>query len=294
MLENFQLAAITGSGENMRLYRIPLHQGLQATLAESWSDQFDRFMEDMQELDFNAGYTPEEHERFRLTDYDLPTGLHAETSQSVPDLDPITDDDNLLGAIKGIVAFARNQQGEEVVLFQNFSRAHIIAPGRFLFLTDHTYETARRPGLTLGSKLCAVYFPGPRKLLFHNFRTANTFLPLAEFYQEASETEIRDVLEHPLLAAEDVDALATNSNQWFRKRFAMLKDSGILDNYSAQEIRAHSVGYDIDIQIDGQGKIIFPAEKAPAKRILQFLNEEIFRGAITETLYETNSKREAD
>ena len=31
-----------------------------------------------------------------------------------------------------------------------------------------------------------------------------------------------------------------------------------------------------------------------AKKLLQFLNEELFRGAITETLYETNSKREAD
>ncbi len=293
MLENFQLAAITGSGTNMRLYRIPLHQGLQATLAVSWSEQLDRFTENMQEIDFNAGYTPEEHERFRLSDYDLPTGLHAETSQSIPDLAPITGDDNLLGDIKGIVAFARIQQGVEVVLFQNFSRAHIIAPGRFLFLTDHTYETARRPGLTLDNKLSAAFFPAQRKLLFHNFRTVNTFLPLAEFYQEASESEIRSVLGHQLLSAEDADALAVNANQWFRKRFAMLRDSGILDNYSAQDIRGHSSGYDVDIQIE-QGKIVFPAEKAAAKRLLQFLNEELFRGAITETLYETNSKREAD
>ena len=34
--------------------------------------------------------------------------------------------------------------------------------------------------------------------------------------------------------------------------------------------------------------------KGFSKTGLQFLNEELFRGAITETLYETNSKREAD
>ena len=42
------------------------------------------------------------------------------------------------------------------------------------------------------------------------------------------------------------------------------------------------------------GKIVFPSDKSAVKKILQFLNEELFRGAITETLYETNSKRQAD
>jgi hypothetical protein len=50
----------------------------------------------------------------------------------------------------------------------------------------------------------------------------------------------------------------------------------------------------VDIEIDsstGEDRIIFPSEKAPAKKLLQFLNEEIYIGAITDTLYETNSKR---
>ena len=76
-----------------------------------------------------------------------------------------------------------------------------------------------------------------------------------------------------------------------RKRFAMLRQSRVLDQYSASDIKQRSRNYDVDIQIS-KGKIVFPAESAAAKKLLQFLNEEIFRGAITETLYETNSKRE--
>jgi hypothetical protein len=57
-------------------------------------------------------------------------------------------------------------------------------------------------------------------------------------------------------------------------------------------------GYDLDIQIDlttRQGRNVFHAEKAPAKKLLQFLQEELFRRAITEErLFETNSKRIAD
>lgn len=293
MLENFQLAAIVRQAGGTRLLRIPLHQALQATLAETWQEQYDAFVDDIQEIAFNAGYQPEAHERFRLTDYAMPDWLADENSQSVVDLDAITTDDGLLEAIKGLVAFARDDASRDLILFQNFSRSHVIRPGRFLFLQNNTYTTAERPGLTLDDKLSAIYVPAESKLLFFSFRTVNTFLPLEDFYEEASEQQIREVLSHDRLAAEDANALATGANQWFRKRFAMLRDSGVLDAYSAKAVQARSKGYDVVIHVS-RGKIVFPAEKAAAKKLLQFLNEEIFRGAITKTIYETNSKREAD
>ncbi|HYD48923.1 MAG TPA: hypothetical protein VEB21_11275 [Terriglobales bacterium] len=227
-----------------------------------------------------------------MSGYELPDWLSKEDSQSAGDLDEITNDDVLLDSTRGLAAFARDD-GEEVILFQNFSRSHIIRPGRFLFLQNNMYKTTERPGLTLDDKLSAVYRHADQKLLFHSFRTVNTFLPLADFYEEASEQQIRKILNHKLLAAEDADALASESPQWFRKRFAMLRDSGVLDKFSAAQIKARSNGYDVEIHIS-KGAIVFPADRAAAKKLLQFLNEELFRGAITKTLYETNSKREAD
>lgn len=293
MLENFQLAAIVRQAGRTRLLRIPLHQALQRDLAESWTAQYEAFLDEVREIDFNAGYTPEAHERFRLSDYQPPDWLSKEDSQSAGALDAITNDDALLEATRGLVAFARNDDGAEVVLFQKFSRSHVIRPGRFLFLQNNTYETTQRAGLTLDNKLSAVFLRDSDTLLFHNFRTVNSFLPLADFCEEASEREIIEVLNHELLAPEDAAALAAQSNQWFRKRFAMLRDSGVLDQYTARQIQQRSHGYDVDVRTSG-GRIVFPAEKSPAKKLLQFLNEELFRGAITETLYETNSKREAD
>ena len=292
MLENFQLTAIVRQHGDMRLLKIPLHQDLQQSLAETWQAQLDAFTEDVQEINFNAGYQPEEHELFCLEDFELPGWMGDETSQSADDLDPITAHEDLLDSIKGIAALARDN-GAEVVLFQNFSRSHVIKPGRSLFLRGDTYETTDRPGLTLENRLSAIYLQADSKLLFRNFRTVNTFLPLADFYEEASEEQIRKVLGHKLLAPEDADALATGANQWFRKRFALLDDSGVLDKYSAKQIQARSKSYDVEVHIS-KGKIVFPEARGPAKKLLQFLNEELFRGAITETLYETNSKREAD
>lgn len=293
MLDNFQLAAIVKVERQERLLQIPLHQELQSTLAEDWQEQYERFLGGVHEIDFDAGYNPESHELFRLEEYEPPGWLANENSRTIQALDAISNNEALIDSIKGVVAFARDAQGQELMLFQNFSRLHVIRPGQFLFLENNTYESRARPGLTLDKKLSAVYFVEESKLLFHNFRITNTFLPLADFYEEASEQEIREVLNHDRLAPEDADTLAVEANQWFRKRFAMLRDSEILDNYTARQIQAHSRNYDVQVKVRGN-KIVFPADKASAKRLLQFLNEEIFRGAITETLYETNSKREAD
>lgn len=293
MLNDFQLVVLAKKGREMRLFRVPLHQRLQDTLATTWEMQLDSFLENIQELDFDAGYNPEEHERFRLENYELPEWLAGEDGESVADLDPVSSHEDLLASIKGIAAFVRDDHRRNMILFQNFSRSHVIRPGNFLFLRGNTYISAQRPGLTLDDKLSAVYFCQEKKLLFHNFRIANTFLPLTDVYKEASEEEIRMVLGHERLAPEDPDALAVGANQWFRKRFAMLRDSGVLEQYTVEQIQQHSAGYEVDIVLDGD-RIVFPAERPAAKRLLQFLNEEIFRGAITETLYETNSKREAD
>jgi len=292
MLSNFHLAALRKQHTQSELFHIPLHQALQDCLADAWGQQLDDFNHDVHEIAFNAGYKPEDHERFRLSDFDLPKPLHGITSLNVQALESISQHEEIMGSVRAIVAFCRDSKGNELVLFQNFSRSHVIQPGRFLFLKNNTYKGVDRPGLFLDGKLSAVYSPKEKKLLFHNFRVTNTFLPLAECYKEASEEDIRQLLNHEILAPEDTEALAVDANQWFRKRIALLKDSGVLNKYSASQIKARSNGYDVDIQIS-EGKIVFPAEKQAARKLLQFLNEEIYRGPITETLYETNSKREA-
>lgn len=44
--------------------------------------------------------------------------------------------------------------------------------------------------------------------------------------------------------------------------------------------------------IDADGKIVLPTNKVTElNRVLEFLNEDIFRGAITDSLYRSNSKK---
>ncbi len=293
MFQDFQLAAIVKIRKKYKIFYIPLQQGLQSQLSQNWSEQYISFVEGVEEVSFDSGYHPEEHERFKLDEYLLPEPLCNKNRQSLRDLDTIQVHEDQIDAIKGVVAFVQTEDDEELILFQNFSRSHVIHPGRYLFLKNEMYESAQKPGLTLENKLSAIYDPAASKLLFQNFRVANSFLPLTEYYEEASEETIREILQHEKLLVEDIDALAVGANQWFSKRFALLRDSEILDLYTSHQIAVHADGYGVDVQVQNE-KIVFPSEKASAKKLLQFLNEELYKGPITNTLYETNSKREAD
>ena len=58
MLENFQLVAIVKQSIQTQLLRIPLHQALQDNLATDWHIQYDTFLEGIDEIRFDPGYTP--------------------------------------------------------------------------------------------------------------------------------------------------------------------------------------------------------------------------------------------
>ena len=293
VLENFHLLAIVNGNSQPKLLRIPLRQELQNNLAESWEIQHQDFVDGVDEVNFNAGYKPEKHERFGIPEYKLPPWFSGINGQTILDLDRLKAKEELFECIQGIAGYGCNSRMDDLMLFQNFTRSQVIKAGRHLLFDSNTFRGIDQPGLTLDRSLSAVYLPLERKLLFKSFRTVNTFLPLSDFYREASGKEIREVLEHEMLEAEDPDALINNANQWFCKRISMLKDSGVLDEYSADEIKERSKGHNISIKVSN-GKLAFPAGKGDAKKLLQFLNEELYRGPITETIFETNSKKQAD
>lgn len=297
MLENLQLAAIVKRRSTTELLQVQLIGELQEALANDWESQCGQFLDETELIPFNAGYSPERHERFHIPNFPLPDWLQNAYAQGFQNLDTIGAAGTTVRYISGIVGIARTDSGEELMLFQNFTQSRVIRPARILSLdldawlvSPSTFVNNDRPGLILDSRLSAVIKMVEQTLIFRNYRTVNTFLPLSAFYREASEQDIREVLSHPVFDTEDADGIVSISNEWFRKRFAMLKDSRILDDYSASEIRDRSEGYDVSIEVVN-GKLVFPADKLAAMQLLKYLNEELFRGAITNTLYETNSRR---
>ena len=290
MIKDIVLVAVIRDGNRTDLLRIPLHSSLIEHLKHSWSLEYEEMSEELDQVDFVPGYQLKRRQCFRLLEYRLPIWLAEHTSQTITSIDEISKDHETYNSIQGAVAFTRNEDNDELMLFQDLSLSKVINPGRFFQLDGDVYRTTKHHGFLFDRQLSASYLTVERNLLFRNFRGVNSFLPVFDFYKQVSEQEIRDLLSHSRLITEDIDYWAKDANQWFRTRFTRLRNSGILDRNSAKEIAERSNGYDIPIQVVDD-RIVFPSDNASAKKILRFLNEEYFKGAITDKVYETNSKK---
>ena len=295
MFKSFNLAAIVKQGSNSKILRISLEQGLQKKLSEDWESQYNVFQKYL-EVPFTPGYIsiPDQEICFFLEEFDLPSWLHVEDSFTLMSLDEVSDYEKSVGSIMGIAAFVSCSENIDRILFQNFTKGKIIKPGRMIFMKNGIYNTLDNDGLWLDNKLSAVYDCQSNKLLFKNFVTANKIIGLYEVYRDATDQDIREVLDYKLFYCEDVDAIIESADsQWYRKRFAMLKDSKVLSEYSAEVIKysAEKIDFVVELKDD---KIVFPREHSKLRKLLQLLNEELFKGIITETIYETNSKKPAD
>lgn len=286
MSDHFHLLAILKIGTRYSLKGLPMNPDLQEALETDWRDQHRGFCNEVQEVPFHVGYTPENSEVFSLNDFELPEWLYPATVDLMT-LEQTVDDD--LERIAGVVGTIKSSD-EDILLFQNFTRSRVISPKWAFWWMEKGYSQVERPGLTLDEKLSAAYYTVQKKLLFRNYRTVNSFLPLTECYWMASEDQIRGVLAHTLFVPENVDELAVKPTQWLARRFAILGGSDLLDKYTARDVVDRAKHYGLDVS-EKSGKVVFPADRKKARKLLQFLCEEVFRGALTNRLYETNSKR---
>ena len=291
MINNFHLAGIINEKGESELQRFSLRGSAQDTLTGEWWEQYKTFIT-KEEKDFKTGYTLDAGECFRIRSYKLRGWLAGKNSENIEEIKVAVINNIPASSIKGIVAFARDDENNELMLFQNFIEGQILRPGSILRLEGNAHGIIKDKTLRLNNKLTAVYSCKDGKLLFDSFHYAKTFLPLSDYYYEASDGDIRNLLSHNLFICEDEQQILKNANQYMRRRFAILKDSEILDHLSAEYVQGKAAEHELPFPIQVRdGKIVFPTGKDEAKRLLQFLNQEIFRGPLTDELYETNSKQ---
>jgi hypothetical protein len=80
------------------------------------------------------------------------------------------------------------------------------------------------------------------------------------------------------------------ANTWVRRKIALINDSGVLDNYSPDNIQSLASNEGITISVDNN-KIVLPMERELLKGILGFLDEEAYRGPFSQETFLANSKR---
>src|SRR5262249_25777012 len=131
--------------------------------------------------------------------------------------------------IKAIFAASHDYTSNSATIyFQSFRKAQLILNGFTIsFHPTNTFRKLEDAGLTLDEKLAAVFQGG--QLLFRSYFVVNSFLDVKEYFKEATDEEVVEVINHPILLAEDEEQLTSISDSWMRRRFAALQASGILD-----------------------------------------------------------------
>ena len=180
MMKPFRLMTIVNEKKEWELKEVLLDDSLHKDLANKWEKQYKAFMGRTEEIDFKEtepGYKLDDDQAFRICPYCLPTWLAGRNSENIMNTEQIDINENLANSIKGVVAFARNDEDNELMLFQHFAPGQIIRPKSLMRAikdldSRHTYTSVEDSTFRLNENLTAVYSSKDEKLLFNHFRNA--------------------------------------------------------------------------------------------------------------------------
>jgi hypothetical protein len=283
------LLAICRPNETLQVKRVKTTPGVQEALAAAFTTQEQQFNEGVTtEIPFDGGWKPDKHEVLIAGSTPEMKAVWEASLQNITALTELNAANFQSEAIKGLAVVAGNA-GNRRLLIQTFSARQILERSFAFVLDGDTFRKLSEPAFTLGSNVCALL--DENSIRFKSYSNVRMIFDLLSLYTEASDSQIEHFAQHASLSVADVNAFKGVADQGIRKLVNAISSKGVLDAYDVGAIvsAASSHGFPVSTH---QGKIIVPANRADAKKLLHFLDEGFYRGAMTGTPYITNSKRQ--
>ncbi len=275
-----------------RIVRFPLTAELQTEVEAVFAAQLAAFEAGIVEtVVFDGRYIPDEGELLVIPDFPDVDGLRdaAANPLNVEVFDPTQ---HSLDSVKALFTSYGNG-GAERVLIQCFERRRLIAnKGVAMFFSGDTFRKMSDAGLTLDTKLLAVLEGASLK--FQSFHFLRRVFDLTEHYNEATNEEVTAFATHAKMSVEDLPGFLASASQLVRKKIALIRQSGVLENFTSQQIVASAQAFNVQIAMNADGRIVLPTNKTDLRRLLRFLDEDYYESALSQTRYVSNSKRVAD
>jgi len=284
--------ALVSENRHVAVRRLRVNQSLQRAMTELFDEQADAFLADgLERVAFDGGYNVDDSEIFTISDFELPSDIvDAVKHPSQPDELVLK---NMVPRIKSVFAGQYDADSDDVTLyFQAFNKARLLVGGLTILHQGSTFHKMTEPGLTLDTKLVAAYTEG--NLYFRSYRSVNGIIDVTEYFKEATNGEIEEVLRHDRLYVDDEAAVLKATDSWMRKRFSAILASGILNQVTPRKMVNRAKKYDLSLdtcRVNDRDALVFPGEKKTMKRLLTFLSEGYFEGELSGRLFQTNSQR---
>lgn len=239
-----------------------------------------------QMIEFDGRFKVEEGQFMYIDNY--PLGPEIKKAITSPNEIDLFDPDNTnLDDIKGV--FTGTNEPQPMIAFQKMNKSKLITyTGTSLLLNGSGYEKVDSFGINIGNSVDILF--AANRLLFHSFLTARAMFDLNEYYRAATDKELYNFAAHKLIEVQNTNALYSAEN-WVRKKITQINESKILDLINTTELKETASKYEVDLNLTPENKIVIPEDKKELKNLLRFIDEDFYRGPLTNTLMETSTKK---
>lgn len=177
--------------------------------------------------------------------------------------------------------------------FQNFLNNFILKTSNIpIIWSGNTYKKfEEQRAFTIEENVSAIYHNN--KLYFRSYASARQVFDLTSFYKEATNVDIDTVFASHVFSGTDCEWMKENSDSIMRKQIKSIESSGILAklDVTKRAFKTWAKKAGVPQQVYNTGSLVFPKNKKLCKLILSFLNDDIFEGHFTKSIYLSNSKR---
>lgn len=278
--------------------RIPLTAALNTELEQLFADQQTTLLGEKQLIAFTGSYNVDDGEIFTIADYPLPSNIGQAISNPLtcPVLNLNTETHRIKALFSGTWS-ATNK----TVNFQVFDAGKLLSNRWTLVgLPIHagdTYKRLEQPGLILQDKLTAHFHNGT--LHFNSYHNTKRFLDLADYYREATDTDLDAFTATELFAFENEAGFKDQADSIIRKKIALLQKNKVLKDITVTDIQTVANNFNaelpeehhISIIVTDAGKLLIPEDKKQLKELIRFLDEDYVTAPLTKRKCLTNSKQ---
>ena len=282
---------VIGADDPSQILRLEVDETTQQEICQTFSAAAEDLVKDKTRIPFDGSYKPNDDEFLTVENFVLPDEIK-EALQNPMGVMAYKKENGEFPDIKAIFVgelIERNGTEKFRAAFQRFRKEQYISIRGFnLYFTNNTFRCQSNFGINISDRIDCYY--SKEELQFSSFYFARQIFDLSKFYRSATDQEVDAFATSKLLSIAQPQEFKNMANTWVRRKIAMINDSGVLKNNSATKIQksAKSVGVKIDVEDE---KIVIPDDKEQMKIVLEFLDEEIYKGPFSKVTLVANSKR---
>lgn len=282
--------------ENGELQRLTLSQNIQNELDNFYNTSKEKFLRDKEVINFEGDYKAGENEIFRIDEFNwLGKIKHLEANHrtNVDINNPLQFsqlENDMIENIKILIIDLAHY-----IIFQNVDNRKFIKPRSFLIYSENTFSFEDRSGIKLDENIDAAVNKSNGELLFNSFHNASKIFDLSEYYREATDDEVQNFLNDELFEV-DGPIDINNLNQNTRKKIYLIMKNRTLknvrNNYPA--VKGYAISLGLNDCFTDDKIVIKSGDKKLIKRLIDFLNEDLYKSPISGLIYVSNSKRKVN